>query len=184
MRSSSFVVALLLPLTALGCASAITPQAVRSELVRQTGVQPVSEFEFDLGRLTTALLKTTIGPSPDGTLPLAGLSGFALAVYTRGEAASAAAGAPLDLSTFDPWGWEDVLRFRDDRTSALITLRGGTTVVHDLVLVASGPRQVVFARLRGDLPTTLPAVLRKSVESGGTEGVKRQLLDASGREER
>lgn len=166
-------------LLAGGCVSAISPRAVRSELVRQSGAPPAREFEFDMGRLTTALLKATLGPKPDGTLPLAGLSGIQVAVYTRGGGNS----APLDLSLFDSWGWEDVVRYRDERSSALVTIRGGASVIHDLVLVASGTEQVVYARLRGNLPTTLPQAIETAVRTGGTESVKRQLLDASGEKE-
>lgn len=177
MRRAALVPLSCLLLAAAGCAGTISPQTVRSELVRQAGAPPSKEFEFTMGRFTTALLKSAIGPGPDGQLPLAGLSGIELAVY--GLPATATADA-LDFSQMTPYGWENVVRYKEGARSVLVMIRGGADSISDLALVAAGEGEVVYGRLRGHLPATLPGAIRDAVALHGTAGVKRQLLDASG----
>jgi len=167
-------------LALVACAGNISPQTVRAELVRQARQAPVKEFEFTMGRLSTALLKAAIGPNADGSLPLAGLSGIELAVYTLPSGVSSSL---LDFSQVTPYGWENVVRYKEGGKSALVMIRGGRTSIHDLALVVAGASEVVYGRLRGNLPTTLPAAIGDAVAANGTAGVKRQLLDAAGRNE-
>lgn len=167
-------------LTLTGCAGTISPRTVRGELVRQTGSPPAREFEFTMGRLTTALLKTAIGPGPDGALPLAGLTGIELAVY--GLPAGAGTDA-VDFSLMTPYGWENVVRYKEGGKSALVMIRGGRASIRDLALVAAGDEEVVYGRLRGRLATTLPEAIRTAVAADGTTSVKQQLLHAAGQTE-
>jgi hypothetical protein len=149
---------------------------VRSELIRQAG-EPASEFELTMGRLTTALLKRSLGPRPDGSLPLEGLTGFELAVY---RLPPGAATERLDFSEMTPFGWENVVRYKEGGRSALVMIRGRRDAIRDLALVVAGGEEVVYGRLRGKLPTTLPEAIRDAVVTRGTAPVKEQLLDLTG----
>ncbi len=177
MRRTSLVPLTALALFAAGCAGSISPQTVRAELVRQSGAPPAREFEFTMGRFTTALLKSAIGPGPDGQLPLAGLTGIELAVY--GLPPTAPAGG-FDFTQMTPHGWENVVRYKDGPNSVLVMIRGGSDSISDLALVAASGSEVVYGRLRGHLPATLPEAIRDSFTLHGTAAVKRELLDAAG----
>jgi hypothetical protein len=166
----------LLAVTA--CAGTISPRTVRDELVRQAGTQPAHELELTMGRLTTALLKRVVGPLPDGTLPLAGLTAIELAVYGVPVGAG-----PVDFSEITPWGWENVVRYRDEDASALVMIRGGRETIRDLALVVAAREEILYGRLRGRLPTTLPGAIRDAVSGGGVAAIKQQLLEVAGQPE-
>jgi hypothetical protein len=176
MRSKLGVV-LALALLAAACAGRISPRSVRSEVIRQAGGPPSTEFELTMGRLTTALLKRALGPNPDGSLPLQGLTAFELAVYALPPDVPT---DRLDFSEMTPYGWENVVRYKEGGRSALVMTRGGKDSIQDLALVLAGDHEVVYGRLRGRLPTTLPEAIRDTVASRGTTPVKRQLLDLTG----
>jgi hypothetical protein len=178
---SKLGVALALALLLPACAGRISPRIVRSELVHQAGALPSTEFELTMGRLTTALLKRALAPNPDGSLPLEGLTGFELAVYGLPPDVPA---DRLDFSEMTPRGWENVVRYKEGGRSALVMIRGGRDSIHDLALVLAGDHEVVYGRLRGRLPTTLPEAIRDTVASRGTTPVKRQLLDLTGEQGR
>jgi len=169
-------VALALAALLPACAGRISPRSVRSELIRQAG-EPATEFELTMGRLTTALLKRSLGPRPDGSLPLEGLTGFELAVYGLPPGAAT---ERLDFSEMTPFGWENVVRYKQGGRSALVMIRGGKDSIRDLALVVAGGREVVYGRLRGRLPATLPEAIRDSVARRGPTPVKEQLLDLTG----
>ena len=173
MRS---ILGLALAALLTACAGRISPGSVRSELIRQAG-EPASEFELTMGRLTTALLKRSLGPGPDGSLPLEGLTGFELAVY---RLPPGAATERLDFSEMTPFGWENVVRYKEGGRSALVMIRGRRDAIRDLALVVAGGQEVVYGRLRGKLPTTLPEAIRDAVVARGTASVKEQLLDLTG----
>jgi hypothetical protein len=180
MRSKLGVV-LALALLAAACAGRISPRSVRSEVIRQAGGPPSTEFELTMGRLTTALLKRALGPNPDGSLPLQGLTGFELAVYALPPDVPT---DRLDFSEMTPYGWENVVRYKEGGRSALVMIRGGKDSIEDLALVLAGDHEVVYGRLRGRLPTTLPEAIRDTVARRGTTPVKRQLLDLTGEPQR
>ena len=169
-------VALALAILLPACAGRISPRSVRSEVIRQAG-EPATEFELTMGRLTTALLKRSLGPRPDGSLPLEGLTGFELAVY---RLPPGAATERLDFSEMTPFGWENVVRYKEGGRSALVMIRGRRDAIRDLALVVAGGQEVVYGRLRGKLPTTLPEAIRDAVVARGTAPVKEQLLDLTG----
>ena len=158
------------------CAGRISPGSVRSELIRQAG-EPATEFELTMGRLTTALLKRSLGPRPDGSLPLEGLTGFELAVYGLPPGAAM---EPLDFSEMTPFGWENVVRYKEGGRFALVMIRGGKDSIRDLALVVADGREVVYGRLRGRLPAMLPDAIRDSVARRGTTPVKEQLFGLTG----
>jgi hypothetical protein len=74
-------------------------------------------------------------------------------------------------------GWEPTVRKRDEKGSALVLVRGeeGDTI-GDIVLVTAGESQAIYARLSGRLSSKLPQALGDAVASGGTDGVKRELM--------
>ncbi len=74
----------------------------------------------------------------------------------------------------------NVVRYKEGSKSVLVMIRGGADSIGDLALVAASANEVVYGRLRGHLPATLPEAIRAAVASDGTAGVKRQLLDAAG----
>lgn len=175
--------ALLLPgllLVAAACATAFSPARIRDEIVRQTGQDPQRAFEFTLGPTTMSLARAVLGgtAAEGGGLPLAGLDALELAVYDAPPAAPEGAG--LDFTRMPVTGWEPVVKTRDGGRSALVLVRGERDdAIGDLVLVASGERQVLYARLRGQLSRRLPEALAEAVKSGGTEGVKDALMSLS-----
>ena len=73
----------------LGCATRFSPATIRSEIVRQRGVDPLSHFELNLGRFTTYMLKSALA-TEDGEVPFAGLSQLQLSVYETPERLEAA----------------------------------------------------------------------------------------------
>jgi len=165
-------------LAVAGCAARISARTVRDEIVRQTGSTPSSEFELNLGYATTALVKTALGVTQDGDLPLAGLARLELAVLGLGE--RDAARAPIVFGGIaPPWGWESSVRWKGPESSALVLVRPGDTSIRDLVLVAGGTQQVVYARLAGSLSRSLPEALRDAVAGGGPDAVRRALVEAT-----
>lgn len=180
MRRARLIVVAVAATTLGGCFGTISANTVRGEIVRQTGQAPASEFEFNLGRMTTALIKAAIGPKPDGSLPLSGLSAIEIAVFEL-PMTHAATAVGLDFSNLTPYGWENVVRSRSENGSSSVMIRGDSRAIHDLALVVADREEVVFARLRGTLPTTLPEAIQIAAREGGTEPVKRQLLDAAGK---
>jgi hypothetical protein len=161
----------------VGCATNFSAQAVRAEIVRQTGEDPQKAFELNLGRVTMALARQVLASSStpaEGELPLAGLTSFELAVYSLPPAALAGT-RPLDLTAMPVRGWEPTVRVKDKGRSGVVLVRASGDHVGDLVLLAAGDKSVLFARLRGTLSRELPAALGEAVKSGGTEAVQRQL---------
>ena len=163
-------------LAATACATSFSPATIRNEIVRQTGQDPQRVFEFTLGPTTMSLARAVLGGSTADatTLPLAGLDALELAVY---EAPSGAPGAGVDFTRMPISGWEPVVKSRDGARSALVLVRGERDdTIGDLVLVAAGEQQVLYARLKGRLNRKLPEALAEAVRTGGTEGVKNELM--------
>jgi hypothetical protein len=163
-------------LAAAACATAFSPATIRNEIVRQTGQDPQRAFEFTLGPTTMSLARAVLGgaSAEGGGLPLAGLDALELAVY---ETPSGAPGAGVDFTRMPISGWEPVVKTRDGARSALVLVRGGQAdTIGDLVLVAGGEKQVLYARLKGTLSRKLPEALAEAVRTGGTEGVRNELM--------
>jgi hypothetical protein len=167
-------------LLAASCATQFSAQAVRSEIARQTGADPRSVFEVNLGRVTMALARQLLaGEARDGALPLAGLERFELAVY--GLPASVMDGSRrLDLTAMAVRGWEPTLRVAKEGRSGVVLVRASGEAIGDLVLLAAGEKNALYARLRGTLSPELPAALGEALESGGTEAVQRELQSLAG----
>ncbi len=164
-------------LGAAGCATHFSAQAVRAEIVRQTGEDPQKAFELNLGRVTMALARQVLAgsaPPTDGSLPLSGLTSFELAVYGLPPAAISGA-RPLDFTAMPVRGWEPTVRFMDRGRSGVVLVRASGDHVGDVVLLTAGEKSALYARLRGTLSRELPAALGEAVRSGGTEAVQRQL---------
>ena len=62
------------------CATNFSPELMRTEIARQSGEDPLSAFELNLGRFTTLLIKSALA-GEDGELPFAGLDSLEVAVY-------------------------------------------------------------------------------------------------------
>jgi hypothetical protein len=162
-------------LLAAGCATNFSAQAVRTEIVRQTGADPRSVFELNLGRVTMALARQVLaGESADGALPLAGLTSFELAVYGLPEPVLAGE-RTLDFTAMPVRGWEPTLRFAKEGRSGVVLVRASGEAIGDLVLVAAGEKDALYARLRGTLSKELPAALGEAVQTGGTDAVRHEL---------
>jgi hypothetical protein len=163
-------------LAAAACATAFSPAVIRNEIVRQTGQDPQRAFEFTLGPTTMSLARAVLGgASMEGSgLPLAGLDALELAVY---EVPSGAPGGGVDFTRMPISGWEPVVKTRDGARTAMVLVRGGQgDAIGDLVLVAGGEKQVLYARLKGTLSPKLPEALAEAVRTGGTEGVRNELM--------
>ncbi|MEM7587283.1 MAG: hypothetical protein AAF560_28105, partial [Acidobacteriota bacterium] len=141
------------------CATNFTPELVRQEIITQRGTDPLSAFELDLGRFTTLLIKSALA-GEDGELPFAGLDSLQLAVYE----VSSDAGPALDVTRFSFTGWDQVVRVKEQDASGMVLVQPRSDSIGDLVVVGSGTRKVVYARLTGrlyrDLPSALGDVLR------------------------
>ena len=160
-----------------GCATRFSSQAVRSEIVRQTGENPKTAFELNVGRVTMALAKRVLGKSSgDGTLPLAGLGSFELAVYGL---SSQTGTERLDFTAMPVRGWEPTLRFSDGARSGVVLVRASGDTIGDLVLLAADEDNALYTRLRGTLSPELPAALGDAVRKGGTAAVREELQTLS-----
>lgn len=160
---------------ASGCATRFSPATIRGEIVRQRGVDPQSQFELNLGRFTTYMLKTAL-VTADGEVPFSGVSQFQLAVYGVPEHQDSA----IDVTRIEVRGWEPVLRFDDKSRSIMILVRGGGEseegrTIGDLVVVGAGRRKVVYGRLRGSLSPDLPSKLGAVFRDGGPDAVQEIL---------
>ena len=76
-------------------------------------------------------------------------------------------------------GWEPVVRFHDRRRSGLVLIRGSGDGVGDLVVIGSGRKMVLYARLRGTLSVKLPEALGEALRDGGPESVRDTLVELS-----
>jgi hypothetical protein len=181
-RTATALSALVVICGATGCATNFSAQAVRAEIVRQTGEDPQKAFELNLGRVTMALAKQVLAGSAteeSGALPLSGLTSFELAVY--GLPPSALSGErPLDFTAMAVRGWEPTVRVKDKGRSGVVLVRASGDHVGDLVLLAAGEKNALYARLRGTLSKELPAALGEAVKNGGTEEVQHQLESLAG----
>jgi hypothetical protein len=156
-----------------GCATRFSPGTVRDELARQSGRDPRTTFELNLGRFTTLLIKSALDVEQDGELPLAGLDQLQLAVYES----PAERGPAMDVTQIPVRGWEPVIRFLDRERSGLVLIRGSGEGIGDLVLVGAGRETVLYARLRGRLSLTLPEALSKALREQGPEAVRDTLIE-------
>jgi len=160
----------------LACATAFSPGAIRDEITRQTGTAPADAFEFTLGEVTMTLAKALGAHATQGELPLQGLDRLELAVYPvpPGKA------GVLDFTQMPVRGWEPVVKVKEGANSGFVLVRSQSAdTIGDLVVVAAGPQQVVYGRLKGRLPKSLPQALGDVVREGGPASLRRHLLDAT-----
>jgi hypothetical protein len=176
------LMAVAVVLALAGCATSFSPERIRGEIAAQTGADPQGVFEFTLGPTTMALARTLFASASTeaagGSQPLAGLKKLEFAVYDLppGRAGS------LDFTRMHVTGWEPTVRKRDEKSSALVLVRGSEgDTVGDVVLVTAGEQQAIYARLSGRLSNKLPQALGDAVSSGGTDGVKRELMSLTDR---
>ncbi len=165
---------------AAGCVTAFSPATIRDEIVRQRGEDPRRAFEVTLGRFTTLLLRQ-IAAGDGEDVPFEGLAGLELAVFE----VAAGDGPALDVTRIPVRGWEPLLRLADETRSGMVLVRTGrrswrvpgreASPVADLVVVGSGPQQVVYARLWGRLDPGLPDALGGVLREDGAAGVRRLL---------
>lgn len=183
MRLSRLTVVIAIVALTLSCATRFSPQAIRNEIVRQQGQDPLKAFELDLGRFTTLLLKQALA-GENGEVPFAGLSGLQLAVYD----APASSGPAIDVTKMAVTGWEPVMRAHDETRSGMVLVRGsssgpdGRARIADLVIVGAGAKQVVYARLWGSLDPALPQAMSDVLRDGGPERVRAVVSQLAGGE--
>jgi hypothetical protein len=165
-------------LVGASCATPFSPQMIRNEILRQRGEDPRQAFELTLGRFTTLLIKQALA-GESGEIPFAGLAGLELAVYELAQDT----GPVLDVTMIPVRGWEPLLRMHNETRSGMVLVQGNTVRssfgerprVADLVIVGSGSRQVVYARLWGSLDPELPGVMGDVLRDEGAEGVRSVL---------
>jgi hypothetical protein len=162
-----------------GCATRFSPGKIRDELARQSGSDPLTSFELNVGRLTTFLLKSALDVGPDDDLPLSGLDQLQLAVYESADGP----GPAMNVTSIPVRGWEPVVRFHNRERSGMVLIRGSRDHVGDLVVIGAGDKMVVYARLRGTLNVKLPEAMGEALRQGGPEAVRDTLveLDSGGR---
>jgi hypothetical protein len=159
----------------LGCATTFSPEVIRAEIARQTGADPARAFELNLGPATLALTRQIVGPRADGSLPLAGLRRFELALYDV-----PATGATLDFTRMAVRGWEPTVRAATAAGSTLVLVRSAGDDIADLVLVAADGDKALYTRLAGRLSPELPEALGRAVASDGTIALSRELISLTG----
>lgn len=152
------------------CATNFSPELMRAEIARQSGEDPLSAFELDLGRFTTLLIKNALA-GEDGELPFKGLQSLQVAVYEVPNDS----GPAIDVTQIAVTGWDQVLRAHSPQRSGMVLIRPKADAVGDLVVVGAGPKKVIYARLRGTLSNDLPAALGEVLEDGGPDEVQRVL---------
>ena len=157
---------------AMACATRFSSDTIRREITTQRGQDPLSVFEFDLGKFTTLLLKKAM-TTEDGMAPFAGVRELQVAVFE----APSNEGPAIDVTRIRVRGWEQVLRMHDPKRSAMVLVRPSGETVGDLVIVGAGPRKVVYGRLRGSLDPNLPRVLGDVAREGGPDEVRRMLVE-------
>lgn len=167
----STLAAACVALLAIGCAARFDPATVRREIVLQRGADPLGLIEVDLGRVTTELIRLAVSSGEEVPAPLQGLRGLQLAVYETpaGEAPA------LDTRRLSVQGWETALRLHDAERSGMVLVRGGAGTLRDLVIVAAGRRNVVYARLMGTLRPELAGTFGEVLRSEGPDGVRTLL---------
>jgi hypothetical protein len=156
-----------------GCATRFSPEKIRDELARQSGRDPLTSFELNLGRFTTLLIKRALDVETDDVLPLSGLEQLQVAVYES----PSEAGPAMDVTRIPVRGWEQVVRFHDQKRSGLVLIRGSGDGIGDLVVVGAGRKTVLYARLRGTLSVKLPEALGKALRDSGPEAVRDTLIE-------
>jgi hypothetical protein len=156
-----------------GCATRFSPGKIRDELARQSGRDPLTSFELNIGRFTTFLIKSALDVEDDDELPLSGLDQLQLAVYES----PAESGPAMDVTQIPVRGWEPLVRFHDRQRSGLVLIRGSGDGVGDLVVVGAGRKIVLYARLRGTLNEKLPKALGKALRDSGPEAVRDTLIE-------
>ncbi len=159
----------------LGCATRFSPGKIRTEITRQSGQDPLSVFELNLGRFTTMLVKNVLA-GEDGELPFEGLEQLQLAVFE----APSDTGPVIDVTLIPVRGWEPVVRMRDEVRSAMVLIRPSGDTVGDIVVVGSGKKKVVYGRLRGDFSSELPSALAEVLREGGPDQVQKVLAEIGG----
>ena len=167
-----FVIALVACLTLASCATNFSPELIRQEITRQRGIDPLSEFELDLGRFTTLLIKSAMA-GEDDELPFAGLENLQIAVYQ----APSDTGPAIDVTRIAVSGWDQVVRLHNQKKSDLVLIKPKADAVGDLVVVGAGPKKVIYARLKGTLNQDLPGRLGEVMRHGGPDEVQRVLTE-------
>lgn len=177
------ILALLWLLT--GCTAQFSPSAVRQEIVRQRGDDPLNVFEVNVGKFTTLLLRRSLAGAA-GEIPLAGLRELQVAVFEAPEAQHPV----IDVTRIATRGWDPVVKVHDRERSGMVLLRGtdvlswdspgATATIGDLVVIGAGHRSVVYARLKGRLSPKLPSALGDVVRRGGPDQIRNLFLELSG----
>ena len=173
-RRLSVALVLLLALgLAAGCATRFSPDMIRDELESQSGRDPLTAFELNLGRFTTFLIESALDVTADGDLPFAGLDQLQVAVYD----VPSDEGPALDVTRIHVRGWEQVVRFLDQQRSGMVLIKPSGEDIGDLVVVGAGKKTVLYARLRGKLSTELPKALAESLRKDGPDAVRDTLTE-------
>jgi hypothetical protein len=167
-----------------GCAAQFSPSAVRQEIVRQRGENPLSVFEVNIGKFTTLLLRRSLGTSA-GDFPFAGVRELQLAVFE----VPAGQDPVIDVTRIATRGWDSVVKVHDQQRSGLVLLRtagvsswesdNATAASGDLVVIGAGRRSVVYARFNGRLSPKLPSVLGDVVRRGGPDQIRKLFMELS-----
>ncbi len=165
------LLALLTPL--LACYTRFSPERVRAEIVRQTGQEPQTSFEFSLGGATMKLAKTVVSKATGEPMNFGGLTRIELAVFDVPQ------GKALDFTRMPVHGWDTLIKTRDQNRSLTIFVRTNGETLGDLVIIADGERQVLYGRLKGRLDRNLPSALERALRATGLQGLKEHLLDAT-----
>ena len=164
----------------VGCAAQFSPSAVRQEILRQRGEDPLSVFEVNIGQFTTLLLRRSLAGSA-AEVPFGGLRELQLAVFE----AHAASEPVIDVTRLTTRGWEPVVKVHDTERSGMVLLRGAgvssaaTAAVGDMVVIGAGRRSVVYARLKGRLSPKLPTALSEVVRRGGPDQLRELFMGLS-----
>ncbi len=173
MRLATRVLVMILSLGLAGCATSFSPERVRSEIAAQTGEDPQHVFELQVGRVTMRMIQTALAGG-GSALPLAGLTGFDLALYD--VPSPGPGGAALDFTKMVIRGWEPMVRTRQPGRSALVLVRQGDEAIDDLVLLGATDSSAIYARLRGTLSPELPRALGDALQSRGPDGLRDELV--------
>lgn len=167
-----------------GCAAQFSTGAIRQEIVRQRGEDPLSVFEVNIGQFTTLLLRRSLTDSA-GEFPLSGLRKLQVAVFEMPVTQTPV----IDVTRMATRGWDPVVKVHDRERSGMVLLRSTgapsrnaspTTATHgDVVVIGAGQRSVVYARLQGRLSPNLPSTLGDVLRRGGPDQIRELFMELS-----
>jgi hypothetical protein len=168
------VLTAMILLASAGCNTEFSSEWMRQEIVRQTGAQPGSAFEFDLEGATMKLAQAAVSTAAGKPANFGGLTRIDLAIF------GLPSGRPVGFDNMRYSGWDKFIRTQEGMFNLLVLVRGSGDSLADLTIFAQGEDQLLFGRLTGNLDSAMPSALPGVLRTRGLQGLKEHLLSGVG----